>query len=297
MAYFDSGIRSCLRNLMHIVALTTCHNRREKTLQSLKSLYSQKLPLGVNFEVTIVNDGSTDGTTLAVKQTFPDVEIIEGNGNLYWAGGMRFGWEESVRHKKFDFLFVYNDDIHLKQDALAHLIEISSFVSKYEGLLHVIIGAFTDQSSQNTTYGGLINNCWWHPLRFKRVDPTGNPQKVDTLNMNAALITYKALDQVGFLANYFQHSGADYEYGLRLRKAGGTIWLSSNSIGWCDRNSIQGTMYESNISLRERLYRLFSLKGHPLYQSLRYYKDHGGVFWLILWLGLYLREFLRLLKL
>lgn len=281
---------------MHIVALTTCHNRREKTLQSLKSLYGQKLPLGVSFEVTIVDDGSTDSTTLAVKENFPNVEILQGNGSLYWAGGMRFAWEHSVRHKNFDLLFVYNDDIRLKQNALAHLIEIIYSVYRNEDLLHVVTGAFTDQSGQYTTYGGLINNCWWHPLRFQRVDPIGKPQKVDTLNMNAALITSETLAEVGFLANYFKHNGADYEYGLRVRKAGGTIWLSSNSIGWCDRNSKE-TIYESNISLKERVSRLFSLRGHPVSQSFRYYYDHGGVFWLILWLGLYLREFLKLLKL
>lgn len=256
---------------MRIVALTTCHNRREKTLQSLQDLCRQELPETISLEIVVVDDSSTDGTSLAIGQAFPDVEIVEGNGNLYWAGGMRFGWEKSVRHKVFDYLFVYNDDAHLYSNALEHLVEVSKFVTEQEGPLHVITGAFTDQLGEQVTYGGEVRKRWWHPLRFKKINPTGEPQKVDTLNMNGALITSEALAEVGFLASYFKHNVADYEYGLRLRKSGGTVWLSSNWIGWCEFNPSNGSPRDQKKSAIEQLRQLFTPKGEPVYQRLRYY--------------------------
>ena len=98
---------------MHIVTLATCHNRLNKTISSLSDLHSQNLPPDTTLEHVIVDDGSTDGTFNAVRHQFPDVEIVKGSGQLFWAGGMRYGWEQLVRLKTFDFLFVYNDDVNL----------------------------------------------------------------------------------------------------------------------------------------------------------------------------------------
>ena len=110
---------------MRIVTLATCHNRREKTLSALNDLYAQELPESVNVEHVLVDDGSTDGTAAAVAERFPDVEIVPGAGKLFWAGGMRYGWEQAVRGKMFDYLLVYNDDVRLETSALQQLLETS----------------------------------------------------------------------------------------------------------------------------------------------------------------------------
>jgi GT2 family glycosyltransferase len=188
---------------MNIVALTTCHNRRDLTLASLGDLHTQDLPADVSLSITIVDDGSTDGTTEAVRTAYPDVEIIKGSGSLYWAGGMRLGWEKSVQNQEFDALFVFNDDIRLNRNALRELIDTNRYVRKHYGPLNVISGAFTDLNGEVNTYGGFRRSSIWHPLRFEIVSPTGMPCQVDTLNMNCALITSEALHEVGFLSWYF----------------------------------------------------------------------------------------------
>lgn len=274
---------------MHIVALTTCHNRCEKTIQSLQALYLQELSDKYSLEIVVVDDGSTDETSSAIKSMFPNVEILEGSGELYWAGGMRFGWEKAIRHKSFDYLFVYNDDVHLNHDALSHLLDVSKLIREKEGPLHVIAGAFSDQSGELVTYGGENQKRWWHPLRFKKIAPNGEPQQVDTLNMNGALITSETLNKIGFFAGYFKHNVADYEFGLRLRKAGGSVWLSSRWIGWCDYNPTNGSGKSSSMSMKQQFRRLLTVKGEPPYQRFRYYADHGGIFWLLLWPLPYIR--------
>ena len=48
---------------MNISVLMTCHNRRELTLKCLGLLLSQ---IGEDARVYLVDDGSTDGTAVAV---------------------------------------------------------------------------------------------------------------------------------------------------------------------------------------------------------------------------------------
>src|SRR3954466_15183881 len=72
---------------MRISALITCHNRREKTVACLEALYKNSLPTAL-LTVVLVDDGSTDGTSEAVAEQFPDVIIHRGDGSLFWNKGM-----------------------------------------------------------------------------------------------------------------------------------------------------------------------------------------------------------------
>ena len=66
---------------MKIAALLTCFNRKDKTITCLNSV----LNIIPTCHVYLVDDASTDGTSEAIKQNFPQVNIIQGNGNLFWS--------------------------------------------------------------------------------------------------------------------------------------------------------------------------------------------------------------------
>jgi GT2 family glycosyltransferase len=107
--------------------------------------------------------------------------------------------------------------------------------------------------------------------------------------MNCALISAEALREVGFLSGYFRHRGADMEFGLKLRKAGGTVWLTPGAIGKCDRNAAELAATRENLSAREKFRRMTGVKGEPPSVRARYFRDHGGILWPVLWAGPYLR--------
>lgn len=135
---------------MKIIALATCFNRREITLRALDSLYNQLLPTGYSLEICLVDDGSTDGTSDAVRSSFPHVTVLNGSGNLYWAGGMRFGWDEYVKNKDIDYLLVFNDDVDLYANALNTLITAAKEVNKLGDTPYVITGAFIEPNTKET---------------------------------------------------------------------------------------------------------------------------------------------------
>lgn len=274
---------------MKIVALTTCHNRRELTLRALKCLHEQILPEGCTLEICLVDDGSTDGTGEAVKAAYPDVKVLQGTGDLYWAGGMRFGWDNYVKHQDFDYLVVFNDDVLLYSDAIEALLGSAKTLESNSCKEFVVAGAFMHPDTGETTYGGVIRCSWWHPLRFKKIVPTESHQECDTLNMNFALITKNAIDKIGFLSKNFAHAKSDYDFGLRLRKMNGTIVLAPAYIGECRSNPIKGASLEEGIPFNVIWKRLTSIKEQNPRERAVYYRRNAGPLWPLYWMLPYFR--------
>jgi GT2 family glycosyltransferase len=277
---------------MKIIALATCHNRCKLTLRSIKSILEQSLPSECSLEICLVDDGSIDGTGDAIRKTFPNVKILEGDGNLYWAGGMCFGWDNYVQNQDMDYLLVFNDDIELFPNSIIKLLEAAVEVTASGTDAYAISGAFRVPGSAQIAYGGVVRDSWWHRLRFKKIRPVGFIQDCDTLNMNLALISSQALNKVGFFSRDFTHAGADFDFGLRLRQAGGRVILAKDYMGECNINSTRGTSAELGISFKERWHRLTSIKEQPFRQRALYYRRHGGLLWPLLWVLPYLRIWL-----
>ena len=55
------------------------HNNKECLNNCLASVYSNTS--GINFEVIVIDNGSSDGSAEAVRQCFPLVNVIENSDN------------------------------------------------------------------------------------------------------------------------------------------------------------------------------------------------------------------------
>jgi len=274
---------------MKVTALATCHNRKDLTLRALESLREQILPESCTLSICLVDDGSTDGTGAAVRSGYPEVTMLEGTGDLFWAGGMRYGWDHYVHQQEFDYLLVFNDDVMLYLNALQTMLSAAAELEADACASFAVAGAFKNPHTGTLSYGGVVRKTWWHPLRFKKIPPTGKLQNCATVNMNLTLISRGALDRIGFLSPEFVHKSADYDFGLRLRKAGGTVVLAADYVGNCTTNPVSGTVYEPGIGLLERWRRVKSHKGQPPGLRALYFRRHGGRLWPLFWVGSYFR--------
>jgi GT2 family glycosyltransferase len=236
-----------------IAVLITVFNRRETTLLGLRSLFAQELPAGHRLRVILADDGSTDGTSEAVSREFPEVEILRGDGNLYWVGGMQLAWRAA---RPADFYFWFNDDVDLRPGALLKLLEIYEASGSSET---IAVGATCDPVAKKTCTGGIRRRSW-HNVRV--MDPNGEVQMCDSINGNIVLVPRQAEERIGMMDDRFTHIFADADYGIRARKCGIPVLLAPDHLGECQLNSLRNTTFDPNLTIRERWKRFFGPKGY-----------------------------------
>ena len=71
-----------MSTLNKIAVLITCHNRKEKTLKCLRTLYSQTLPAGAEISVYLVDDGLIRTRPRLLLFILYYFELISGNETL-----------------------------------------------------------------------------------------------------------------------------------------------------------------------------------------------------------------------
>ena len=259
-----------------VVALLTCHNRREKTLTCLKHYFRQEVPASLQLSAILMDDGSTDGTTEAVAQRFPSVQILLGDGTLYWNRGMHRAFAQALQ-QSYDFYLWLNDDTHLYPTAVANLYQTFQACSSQESV--IVVGSTQDPTTQVRTYGGLVNYISWSPLHVRPVVPADHPQPCTTMNGNCILIPDTVARRIGNLDPRFTHGMGDNDYGYRATQQGIALMVTPGYVGTCPRNDPDQTADDMRLSWIARIRRKMTLKAMPPDEWLYFVRKHGGWLW------------------
>lgn len=267
-----------------IAVLMTCHNRRETTLSCLAALYRQEN----SFDVYLVDDGSSDGTAEAVNREYPQVRILQGDGNLFWVGGMRMAFAEAMENVH-DYYLWLNDDTILEPLAISKLLEIHHELASQDKADSIVVGSTKDSVTGKPTYGGAVKSKRWYSNKFEFLEPKQKLQECDTMYGNCVLIPHSVATKVGNIDSAFIHSLGDLDYGLRARQLDCSIWVAPEYIGACSQNSVSGSWVDPNLSVIQRLQKAFDIKNFPRSPWTTFTKRHSGFFWFVYWLLPYIR--------
>lgn len=209
-----------------IAVLLTVFNRKQNTLECLTELYKVNVPEGYFFDVFLVDDACTDGTPEAVKEQFPEVNIVEGDGALFWNRGMYMAWDAAVKNNDYDFYLWLNDDTILFENSFETMLEASNSTENSS----LICGPTCSKKERKVTYGGARNN------KDGVLSPNGKLQECEIINGNFVLVPKIIYKKLGNLDWSFRHAIGDYDYGLRAIKEGFTNYLATEFIGTCEAN-------------------------------------------------------------
>lgn len=273
-----------------IAVLMTCFNRKEKTLKSIKNLFSSAKNAAVSIKIILVDDGSSDGTYDAVAACFPEVRLVKSKGNLYWCKGMSLAYD-SVDYGNFDYVMWLNDDTFLYENAITSLLNVfCECVSP-----RIVVGATCDESGKINTYSGMRLISEYRKFSFDKVYPQNHPVKCDTLNGNIVLINRSASRIIGKIDNCFSHAMGDIDYGLRAKKLGVDMFVAPGFLGICENNDKKNTYHDNSLPIFKRLKIFFSRKGLPMRSWFILTKRHGGPFFFVYFLWPYIVNIFKFL--
>lgn len=188
------------------------------TLECLRSVFEMDYH---NFEVIVVDNGSTDNSVEVIRKTYPQVISIENKKNLGYAGGNDVGMRYAIEQGA-DYVWLLNNDAVVEVDTLSKLIKtsekrpetglISPVVYYYEAPERIqFCGSYADLDILKIVYPVDKN------LQIGRDFTNGeNVCLVGT----ALLIEKEVIDRIGYLDENFFAYFEDTEYSLRAIKAG-----------------------------------------------------------------------------
>ncbi|WP_009633336.1 glycosyltransferase family 2 protein [Synechocystis sp. PCC 7509] len=203
-----------------VYVIIPVHNRKSITLSCLDNL--KKSGDLERYYLIVVDDGSTDGTTEAIKDLYPKVIILPGDGNLWWTGAIKKGMEYAF-DKGAEFIVWLNDDCQFSEGAIAKLVNCSQ---NNQGAIAGCQGFELNQPTQ-LAFGGKIKT--WKGYKFINA-PSGAIVPCDLLSGNLVCIPRAVITQIGYpTPDVTPHYGGDSLYLIRAKQAEFSLLVDARS--------------------------------------------------------------------
>ena len=209
-------------------------NRLKFTKDCLDSLRKQSYG---EFKVIVVDDGSTDGTYQHLKENYPEVIVLQGDGNLWWAGATNLGVKKALElsSSNDDFILTLNNDLVVIPEYLQELINIAWQEKP------CVVGSVSVniKNTNQVEFAGLkwnkITAKYSRPKEFvtnyKELSEQNMFIDTDLLPGRGTLIPINIFKQIGlFDEQNFPHYAADDDFSLRSKKFGFKLLVATKAV-------------------------------------------------------------------
>jgi GT2 family glycosyltransferase len=188
-----------------------------------------------NWQLIVLDNGSSDGSVARIHEGFPEVEIMELGANLGFASGNNAGIRAALE-RGAEFVWLLNNDTTVHPQALHAMVERAESDSRI-GAVGSAVYCALDRQRLLAWGGGYVNFGLGRSRHFRVPVPDG---RIQFLTGASLLLRRSALQSAGLLDEGFFLYWEDVDYCWRLRRAGWTLAVAGRSSIWHKESSTVG---------------------------------------------------------
>ena len=172
-----------------------------KCIANLNTVISKAESTEYSVNIVIVDDGSKDGTSDWIKsQSFPNVYLVRGDGNLWWSGGVNVGVKYALQNLHADYILLWNNDVTAHESYFTELFKLLNSEQSYRTIYGSKI--YTDSELKTIwSMGGIFNpysgKKYMLGMFAKDSDEFCKPVSVDWLPGMGTVVPVSVIEKTG----------------------------------------------------------------------------------------------------
>jgi GT2 family glycosyltransferase len=220
---------------MSVAIVAPVHNRKNITLQCLRSI-SRLNSEGLDISVVIVDDGSTDGTSAEINSEFPTVDVVKGDGNLWFTEGTNVGVRRALEYDP-EFVLMINDDQVFDSESVASMVRTATkYPRSVVGPL-LLLWDMPHRLFQTAPVWSTWRGDWRHWYQQTVWTVPDDAFEVDIIVGNCVLVPSAAFRECGLMDSRRYPNFGDAEFTPRLKRLGWRLVIDPRARVFCQPNT------------------------------------------------------------
>jgi len=215
-----------------------------------------------NYEVIVVDNGSSDGSPDIVTRNFKNVKLITNKKNLGFAKGNNVG----IKASKGNLIVLLNNDVVADPTWLSELVKATVDSPK----IGMTSGIVLQSKPSDVVWSAgkkidAFTGIDWRIAYGKKLEQIGEVEDVDYFSACALLVTRDVIEKIGLLDEGFFFYGEDADWALRARRAGYESRLTTSAIVWHEgsvtsKRVLKKRYYWNNLGIFRLLFKHYPLR-------------------------------------
>lgn len=268
------GGASLRTDIPAISVVVPVHNGAEHTARFLESLSGVTYP---NFDLYIIDDGSTDNTAGLLRGEYPfRLTVIKGDGSLWWTASMNLGVRAALKSGA-DYILTTNNDTTMEPGFMDALIAAS--IKEHGAIVGPMI-CYSDDHALVWSADGIIR--WYSGKLFYTTDGRAGRaeeqqkgrRKVGFVHAMGALIPAEVYKNVGFYdEDCYPQYHADAEFSMRAGRAGYELFVEPAAVIYNDAAHSRAAEIRKSLNIVAPLFDRYS--PYNLRLNWKLYRDYA----------------------
>lgn len=258
-------------------------NKKDYLLNLLNSLRNIDYE---NYEIIVVDNASTDGSSEAIRHQFPNIHTIVNPQNIGGTGGFNTGMRYALQKGGYKYIWLLDNDVQVENNTLNELI----IAMENDRRIGIAGSRIVDTERRDITVeaGAFIR---WDTIDVrplfrnkKSLDVENEIEDVDYVAVCSALIKISALDNVGLMDERFFFFWDDMDWGLQFKENGYRVVAVLNSIVYHPtftekRSPLVDLYYGTRNALLTYAKHTNPLKRIPIFFNYMNWRSKSLIFW------------------